>query len=399
MTQSLSGKDNSSGGVRVSTPPSHRRTTVIAVPARDEADRIGACLHALLGQKDLDGHPLASEHIHVVVLANNCGDDTAAVARSAGGGGRVQVVSVDFPPSQANAGSARRAAMEAAAALLPGLEHSLICTTDADSRARPDWIARLWQAVDGGAEAVAGVVEFDPGEAPVFSMPRQLEAAYSVLQAEIVARVDPETHNPWPNHIWAWGANMAVTGAAYRRVGGLPPAPLAEDRAFVEQLRRHDVPVRHALNARVWTSARRDGRAAGGLASLVNDHSGEDLAPCDAALEPALDVFQRAAWRARLRRAHARRIWPSAWARRLHMSSEHLTRALAAPAFGAAWSEVEAWSPILERRRLDPTRLAHEIAIAQRLLRRLTGDAPTDPADTALAATAGLWSAPVAEPG
>jgi hypothetical protein len=288
--------------------------------------------------------------------------------------------------------------MEAAVALLPGLEHSLICTTDADSRARPDWIARLWQAVDGGAEAVAGVVEFDPGEAPAFSAARRQEAAYSVLQAEIVARVDPETHNPWPNHIWAWGANMAVTGAAYRRVGGLPPAPLAEDRAFVEQLRRHDVPVRHALNARVWTSARRDGRAPGGLASLVDDHAGDDLAPCDSALEPALDVFRRAAWRARLRQAHARRIWPASLAERLELSHDQLARALSAPAFGAAWSEVEAWSPRLARRALDPVRLPHEIAVAQRVLRRVKGDAPTDPADTALAATAGLWSAPAAGP-
>jgi glycosyltransferase involved in cell wall biosynthesis len=397
MMQGL-GANDSSGGGRGVCAARPQRTTVVAVPARDEADRIGACLTALLGQKDLNGQPLPSNHVRVVVLANNCGDDTADVARRVGGGDRVQVLSVNFPPAQANAGAARRAAMEAAVALLPGLEHSLICTTDADSRARPDWIARLWQAVDGGAEAVAGVVEFDPGEAPAFSDARRQEAAYSVLQAEIVARVDPETHNPWPNHIWAWGANMAVTASAYRRVGGLPPAPLAEDRAFVEQLRRHDVPVRHALNARVWTSARRDGRAPGGLASLVDDHVGDDLAPCDAALEPALDVFRRAAWRARLRQAHANQLWPISLAERLHLSREHLTRALSAPAFGAAWSEVEAWSPKLQRRPLDPAQLVHEIALAKRLLRRVNRGAPADPADTALAATAGLWSAPVAGP-
>jgi hypothetical protein len=232
-----------------------------------------------------------------------------------------------------------------------------------------------------------------------FSQIRQQEAAYSGLQAEILARVDPEAHNPWPNHIWAWGANMAVTGAAYRRVGGLPPAPLAEDRAFVEQLRRHDVPVRHCLAARVWTSARRDGRAPGGLASLVADHAGRDLAPCDAALEPARDAFQRAAWRARLRPAHARGSWPAAWSERLRLSPSELACALAQPAFGASWSEIEASSPVLKRRRLDPTRLGYEIGVAQRLIRRLTGDATSDPADTARAATAGLWSAPVAGPG
>ena len=363
----------------------------MAVPARDEAERIGVCLHALLDQRELDGARSPTDAIRIVVLANNCRDETAEIARRSGG--LIEVVEADLPPCSANAGAARRAAMDAAASRLPGTA-GLICTTDADSRPRPDWIARLWKAMEGGAEAVAGAVDFEPREtaALTFSPGRRDEARYAALQAEIVARADPEAHNPWPNHIWAWGANLAVTASAYRRVGGLPPTPLAEDRAFVEQLRRHDVPVRHCLDARVWTSARRLGRADGGLASLVDDHAGADCAPCDAALEPAQAAWRRAAWRRRFRNVVAAAASPSSLMSRLGLTAGVLEAALAQQTFGAAWSVVEDASLRLQPRRLGLQELPVEIARAERLLSRVNPPGPDDPADRARAASAGLWS-------
>ena len=366
--------------------------TVVAVPARDEAERIGACLRALLDQRDHTDQPLAPGAVKVVVLANNCRDDTAARARAVSPA--VEVLEVELPPDRANAGAARRAAMESAVARLAPPGAGLICTTDADSRPRPDWIVRLWDAVQAGAEAVAGAVEFDPLESRAFSDARRREGVYSALQAEIVARVDPEAHNPWPNHIWAWGANLAVTAGAYRRVGGLFPQALGEDRAFLQRLRYHDVPVRHCLDARVWTSARTEGRAPGGLASLVRDHVAGDVEPCDAALEPARLVFRRATWRARLRRAYARGRPEARWARRLAVDLSTIEGALAAPTFGAGWAQVEALSPRLAARRLFTGELEEETAAAERLLSRLRPGAPADPADSARAASAGLWSAP-----
>ena len=351
--------------------------TVVAVPARNEADRISACLRALLDQRGVDGRPLARGVVRVVVLANNCRDGTSEVARAVDR--QIEVIEAELPPERANAGAARRAAMDAAASRLP-IGRGLICTTDADSRPRPDWIVRLWAALDGGAEAVAGAVEFDPGERPAFSEARKLEGLYSALQAEIVARLDPEAHNPWPNHIWSWGANLAVTSSAYRRVGGLAPQPL--------------VPVRHCLSARVWTSARAEGRAPGGLASLVRDHLGVDEELCDAALEPARLAWRRAAWRARLRRAFRIPAAPADWARRLAVSTRLIESAMAEATFGAAWAMVEAGSPRLAVRRLSTDQLAGEIATAERLLRAFSADGRADPAGRARAATAGLWSAP-----
>jgi glycosyltransferase involved in cell wall biosynthesis len=367
---------------------------VVAIPAKNEAKRIGACLAALQDQRDLDGRRLPPSAFKMVVLANDCSDNTANAARAMADP-RVKVVELRLPSQHANAGGARRAAMEAAMALLPDGRPGLVCTTDADSRPRPDWLAQILKSIQAGAQAVAGAVDFEPEEAQTlrFSALRRLEGRYAALQAEVMARVDPETHNPWPNHIWAWGANLAVTADAYRRVGGLPPAPLAEDRAFIDALRRHDVPVRHCLEARVWTSARRQGRAPGGLASLVDDHVADDSAPCDCALEPIFGVYVRASLRRRLRAAYANLYPPQALSRRLAINPVCLHQALAQPTFGAAWSLVEAASPRLSRRRLALSDLPVQVRWAERLLGRLTPPGEDDQRDRDRAASAGLWSA------
>ena len=367
---------------------------VVAVPALNEADRIGACLSALLDQRELDGRTALRISFRITVFANSCTDLTADIARRFGP--RVDVVEATLAGAQANAGTARRLAMEHGLAQLGGASGGLICTTDADSRPRSDWLARLLAATHTGAEAVAGAVDFDPLEdiqAP-FSEPRRLEAEYAALQAELSARLDPEPHNPWPNHIWAWGANLGVTQAAYRRVGGMPDQPLAEDRAFVHRLKTFDVPVRHCLDTRVWTSARREGRAPGGLASLVDDHLGSDAEPCDAALEPVATVWSRARARAALRGLRAGVGSPATLARRLRLNELDVACALHDERFGRAWARLEAASPRLIPVRIATAHLPAEIARAMRALSLLKADGPGDRSDRARAAGAGLWSNP-----
>lgn len=365
---------------------------MVAVPARNEAGRIRGCLAALLQQRDARGVRLAtSPRFRLLVLADGCTDGTEQAARSVDP--RITVLSKPPGPGRGTAGQARRAAMDAAARLA-GPGGGVICTTDADSRPRPDWVAQLWRGLETGAEAVAGVVDFDLREAaPAFSPGRRREAQFSALQAELAARLDPEPHNPWPNHLWAWGANLAVTSRAYRRAGGLPPVRLAEDRAFVERLRGLDIPVRHSLHARVWTSPRRRGRAPGGLADLVSDHASADRAPCDFVLEPAFDGARRAVWRRRLRAARLRGFVGEGWRERLGVPQAVVDGLWRADTFGEAWQAIERRSLLLRRRRLTLADLPREIARAQELLGPLRRAGPVDPADTALAASAGLWSA------
>ena len=192
--------------------------TVVAIPARDEADRILRCLDALAGQQGPDGHPLAATApLKILVLINNTRDDSAQRVRRWRDrtGAPVSWRETDLGAT-AHAGGARRAAMDWAARELgqwraPGV----ICTTDADSVARPDWLAETWKALRSGADAVAGVVEFDPERLGGLALSplRRLEARFAALQAEMIARADPDPRDPWPNHIWSWGASLAVAGA------------------------------------------------------------------------------------------------------------------------------------------------------------------------------------------
>jgi hypothetical protein len=143
---------------------------------------------------------------------------------------------------------------------------------------------------------------------------------------------------------------MALTVAAYREIGGLPVVPLAEDRALAAAIEAHDLRLRHSHAPVGYTSARLHGRAPGGFADLLRSYAGDDTAMCDAALEPTTDLVRRLRWRAAMRRIFERHD---------------------APGFGAQWREIEAHAPDLGRSRLAPADLASEIALADRLVRRL----------------------------
>jgi hypothetical protein len=80
---------------------------VVAIPAKNEEEHIRPCLVALDGQN-------GASVDHVVVYANNCTDATAAAARSVNlrSGMTVQIVEETLPPHLADAGFARRRAME-----------------------------------------------------------------------------------------------------------------------------------------------------------------------------------------------------------------------------------------------------------------------------------------------
>ena len=109
---------------------------VVAIPVKDEAERIGLCLEALALQADV-----AFEDIAVVLLLNNCTDGTADQVREMAPllPFRLELHAVNLPSSHANAGWARKLAMDAAERLVAS--DGLILTTDADTLADEDWIA------------------------------------------------------------------------------------------------------------------------------------------------------------------------------------------------------------------------------------------------------------------
>jgi hypothetical protein len=342
--------------------------TVIAIPVKDEAERLPACLRSLATQEAVDLSDVA-----VLLLLNNCTDDTADVVRKLAPSFpyRLEMYQVVFDAVHANAGWARRLAMEAAAKLVA--DDGVLLTTDADTVVHCDWIEANLREIEAGHDAVAGYVMAEPNELmelpPAILERGRLEWEYQQLAAELDARVDFEAHDPWPRHNQNCGASAAVTLRAYRLIGGLPPKPVGEDRALFEMIRRIDGKIRHSLEVQVETSARTDGRASGGLADEIRLRTDPDH-PCDEALEVAVATLRRAQWRFELRQ-----LWDAgridavadAWAGKLKVDAESFRTAAHRRHFGAFWAELEALSPKLVRRLVTPAELPRE----HRRIRRL----------------------------
>lgn len=343
---------------------------VVAIPVKDEVERIPLCLEALALQVDVDFAEIA-----VVLLLNNCTDGTAEAVREIAPllPFRLEMHRVDLAPAYANAGWARKLAMDAAERL--AAPDGLILTTDADTLAHEEWIAANRREIEGGHDAVAGYVMADPMELmllpPAILERGSLEWEYQQLAGELDARVDPEPHDPWPRHNQNCGASAAVTAAAYRAIGGLPPRPVGEDRALFEMVRRMDGRIRHSLEVQVTTSARTDGRASGGLADEIRLRT-DPSHPCDDALEVAISTFRRALWRSQLRalwRAGQMDSHAEAWAKRLRIPLENVRAALGRhPYFGAFWAELESQSPRLVWRLVTMDGLKRELRRMRRLV-------------------------------
>lgn len=340
---------------------------VVAIPVRDEEERIGLCLDALASQEDVDFGQMA-----VVLLLNNTTDGTAGQVRALAPHAPyvTWMHSVELAPEQANAGWARRLAMDAALALSP--DDGLLLTTDADTLVDGGWVASNRREVAAGVDAVAGYVMADPMELmqldPAVLDRGRLEWHYQQLAAELVARVDREPHDPWPRHNQNCGASAAITVDAYRRIGGLPPKPVGEDRALFEAVRRHDGRVRHSLEVQVVTSARTDGRASGGLADDIRLRTDPDH-PCDEALEVATSTLRRALWRCEMRQGwSSNRLDPARWAHRLEITELEVRQALQRTHFGQVWAELEAKSPKLGRQLVTSNGLRRELRRMRRIV-------------------------------
>jgi GT2 family glycosyltransferase len=342
---------------------------VVALPVKDESQRLLACLSALAAQD-------SRQNLTLLVLVNNSADNSAAIARdfAATASYRVIVEDVVLPEGTANAGGARRLAMHMGAELAgPG---GILLTTDADGRPAPNWLRTNLLAIAKGADAVAGRAIIDPIEEAL--IPKALleadarECKYAELLDEIVAGIDPDPSDPWPRHDEHSGASIAVTVKAFRRAGGIPEMALGEDRAFFRNLRRIDARIRHDPNVQVIVSGRTEGRAKGGMADTIRRR----LVCPDMFLDDRLEAVQDAVRRARLRR-QARLLWAEEGedfeaffelARDLDLPLTYLRERLACGVFGAAWDEIETASPALRRHPVPAAFVGQEIAAASLVL-------------------------------
>jgi GT2 family glycosyltransferase len=342
---------------------------VVAIPAQNEEEHIRPCLEALDGQIDarLD---------HIVLLANNSTDATAAVAEAVRlqSGATLHVVEETLPSHSASPGTARRRAMEVALPMAGS--DGILIATDADAQVDARWLAAILIAMDQSVDVVAGWVELYPvdwGRIPMrLHEDDARECAHDALCDEIHAQLDPDPYDPWPRHTQHSGASIAVTAEAYLRCGGIPEVASGEDRALVEALRLVDVRIRHDPAVRVSVSGRMEGRAAGGMAETIRRRLTAPDEMIDDRLEPAATCALRASCRAALRRACERPGTDlAALASLLALPVAAVGRGLAQSYFGRAWKTLEEASPRLRRVQVLVSQLSSETLAAEAILSSL----------------------------
>lgn len=223
-------------------------TVVVAVPARDEATLVSACIESI----DVAAGACAGVRTVVVVAADRCRDDTATVARETSVS-RCELVVLEGRWRTASAVRAA-AAREGVARCDTDPAATWIANTDADCTVPAGWLGDQLRHANGGADAVAGIVTLDA------TAPQRLAATFAARY-----RLGVDAHG----HVHA--ANFGVRAAAYDAVGGwLTRTVVGEEHDLVRRLLRRGWRVVQPLDPPVSTSPRLHGRVVGGFAALLS---------------------------------------------------------------------------------------------------------------------------------
>jgi glycosyltransferase involved in cell wall biosynthesis len=247
------------------------RNPIVAVPVRNEAQRLPTLLNALAAQSWI---AVSQEPLQVVLVLNNCTDQTGSVATTFAAATSklsIDIVETHFAAGHAHVGSARGLAMDRAFAI--GGANDLLLTTDADAFPSLDWIGANLRAVAAGADLVGGHIVGNPEEEAAlgtgFQKRARRQMRYNRLVDHLTALLVPLAHDPWPRHSDHTGASLAVKSEVYEKLGGIPPLPCREDVTFVKNALQAGFQLRHPLDVKVEVSARLDGRAKGGMAECI----------------------------------------------------------------------------------------------------------------------------------
>jgi glycosyltransferase involved in cell wall biosynthesis len=215
----------------------------VIVPAHNEETLLPGCLRALRRAASSVAAP-----VRLLVVADACTDQTAAVAAAAG----ADVIRI----GARNVGAARAAGFSAALRLMPGLDLAAtwLATTDADTIVPPTWLRRqVWHAAQGW-DLVLGTVSVRHWA----GHPPELAAAFAAYYG-----------GGDGSHPHVHGANFGIRASAYRAAGGFQPLQTAEDHALLAAAAAAGCRVLRAGGITVETSARRQARAPDGFSSFL----------------------------------------------------------------------------------------------------------------------------------
>lgn len=211
-------------------------TTIgVVVPAHNEEALIAACLESI---EAAAREMAAVAQVRIFVVCDACTDGTADVVRAMGH----EALSCDAR----NVGLARSIGAEEA--LAAGADW--LAFTDADTVVGRQW---LTAQVALGSDVVCGTIGVDDWDVYGDAMRRHFECTYT----------DADGHR----HVH--GANLGLSAAAYRSVGGFESLANSEDVALVGALEASGARIAWSAAPRVTTSARTTYRATAGFGQTI----------------------------------------------------------------------------------------------------------------------------------
>ncbi len=262
----------------------------VIVPVRNEAAHITKTLEALRTQEDEAGNALRPGFYEVLVLANNCTDQTANIIhhyKKKHPDFPLFMEDIKLPASTANIGFVRRMLMDAAFRRLheSGNPNGIIASTDGDTIVDRQWIYHITQEILNGNDAVGGriLTKTDRSPARLYHL---RSVMYRSLLTKAAAIIDPSVNDPWPCHFQYFGASLAVTCNMYERAGRLPQVPYLEDNAFLDALNSIDAKVRKSNQVKVYTSTREQGRVEVGFSEQLNKWNSLAMSASEQLAEP-----------------------------------------------------------------------------------------------------------------
>jgi glycosyltransferase involved in cell wall biosynthesis len=218
----------------------------VIVPAHNEQDLLPSCLASVRRA----GRALPGTPVHLVVVADDCQDRTAEVARRGG----ASVVTI----SARSAGAARAAGAQEILSRTGRLDPANVwlATTDADTLVPACWLRQQARYAGQGWDAIVGTIQVADWSG--------YPSATRSLFRQRYERDQPAAGGA-SQHRHVHGANLGFRAAAYLRAGGFPALPTAEDHALVAALSAGGSRVLRTRELPVVTSARRDSRAPDGF--------------------------------------------------------------------------------------------------------------------------------------
>ncbi len=222
----------------------------VVLPVHDEEDLLPGALQAL--ERAIDGLP-SSTSCQVVVVLDSCNDASGAIAACWAAHFSALVIRRECK----SVGLSRRTGFRALLARWPDMDpaRTWLATTDADSRVPHDWLTVQVEAYSSGVDLWAGRVKVAEESATVLRWTERYAAEGK------------------PIH----GASLGFSATLYTDLGGFRSLQSGEDRDLHRRAMAAGFRIRYGPTAIVTTSARRQGRAPRGFASVLEGTEQENF--------------------------------------------------------------------------------------------------------------------------